>query len=66
MEERKVRRQYTQEFKVGTVELLQNGDKTAVEVARNLGTRVELLYRWKNEYLSSRADAFKLLVIHWI
>lgn len=56
--QRKSRRQFTREFKVEAVELLVNGGKTAVEVARNLGIRVELLYRWKNEYLSHRADAF--------
>ena len=56
--QRKSRRQFTREFKVEAAELLLNGHKTAVEVARNLGIRVELLYRWKSEYLSSRAEAF--------
>jgi len=58
MEQNKTRRQYTREFKVEAVELLHNGEKTAVEVARNLGIRVELLYRWKSEYLGNRGDAF--------
>ena len=58
MEAKKTRRQFTREFKVEAVELVLRGDKTAVEVARNLGIRVELLYRWKNEYLSHQADAF--------
>ena len=58
MEEKLTRRQFPQAFKVEAVELLLRGDKKAVEVARNLGIRVELLYRWKNEYVSSRADAF--------
>ena len=58
MEERKSRRQFTREFKSEAVELLLNGGKTAVEVARNLGIRVELLYRWKNEHLSNKAQAF--------
>ena len=57
MEEKKSCRQFTREFKVEVVELLLNGDKTAVDVARNLGIRVELLYRRKNEYLSNRANA---------
>ena len=52
------RRQFTREFKSEAVELLLNGGKTAVEVARNLGIRVELLYRWKNEYVSNKAQAF--------
>ena len=58
MEEKRTRRLFNREFKVEAVELLLNGNKKAVEVARNLGIRVELLYRWKNEYLSSRAEAF--------
>ncbi len=58
MEEKRSRRQFTREFKFEAVELLLNGDKTAVEVARNLGIRVELLYRWKNEYVSNNAQAF--------
>ncbi len=58
MEEKKTRRQFTQEFKVETVELLLHGNKTGVEVARDLGIRVELLYRWKNEYVSNNAQAF--------
>lgn len=58
MEERRSRRQFTREFKFEVMELLLNGDKTAVEVARNLGLRVELLYRWKNEYVSNNAQTF--------
>ncbi len=58
MEEKKTRRQFSQEFKVETVELLLRGNKTAVEIARNLGIRAELLYRWKNEYVSNKVQAF--------
>jgi len=58
MDEKRSRRQFTREFKFEAVELLLNGDKTAVEVARNLGIRVELLYRWKNECVSNKAQAF--------
>ncbi len=58
MEEKRTRRVFPRAFKVEAVELLLNGGQTAVEVARNLGVRVELLYRWKNEYMSNRGDAF--------
>ena len=58
MKEQKSRRQFTREFKEEAVTLLLGGDKRAVEVARNLGIRAELLYRWKNEYLNDRAQAF--------
>ncbi|MCH8838298.1 MAG: transposase [Candidatus Marinimicrobia bacterium] len=43
--QRRSRRQFTREFKSEAVELLFNGSDTAVKVARNLGIRVELLYR---------------------
>ena len=42
MEEQRSRRQYTREFKVEAGELLLFGDKTAMELAGNLGIRVEL------------------------
>ena len=58
MEEKRARRQFTREFKVEAVELLLHGDKTAVEVAGNLGIRVELLYRWKGEYVSRQEHSF--------
>ena len=58
MEERPTRRQFTREFKVEAVELLLRGDKTGVEVARNLGIRAELLYRWKSEYLNNTEHSF--------
>ena len=52
------RRQYTREFKLETVEFLLRGDKTGVEVARDLGIRVDLLYRWKKEYLNDKNHSF--------
>ena len=58
MREIKKRRQYTKEFKIETVEFLLRGDKTAMEVARDLGIRAELLYRWKREYLNDNNHSF--------
>ncbi len=58
MDERDTRRHFTREFKVEAVELLMNGDKSGVEIARNLGIRPELLYRWKSEYLNNEALSF--------
>ncbi len=56
--QRDTRRQFTREFKIEAVELLLQGDKKGVEVARNLGIRPELLYRWKGEYLSIKEHSF--------
>ncbi len=58
MIERKPRRQYTREFKIEAVEFLLRSDKTAVGIARDLGIRTELLYRWKKEYLNDQNHSF--------
>lgn len=56
--ERVIRRQYTKAFKVEAVELLLRSDKTAMAIAGDLGIRVELLYRWKGEYLNDKKNSF--------
>ncbi len=58
MLERETRRRFTKEFKVEAVELVLRGNKKAVEIARDLGIRPELLYRWKSEYLTDQVSAF--------
>ncbi len=58
MNEIQTRRVFTREFKIEAVEHLLNSDKPATEIARDLGIRVELLYRWKQEYLNSKANSF--------
>ena len=58
IDERETRRHFTREFKVEAVELLLNGERKGIEVARNLGIRPELLYRWKGEYLANQAHSF--------
>lgn len=54
----KSRRQFSKQFKTEAVELLLKKGKPAVEIAGNLGIRVELLYRWKQEYLDKNRTAF--------
>ena len=41
------RRQYTQEFKLEAVRLATSGEKSANQVARELGIRPEMLRQWK-------------------
>jgi transposase len=48
--EKQVRRQFTKEFKVEAVELMMRTDKSAADIARDLGIRPELLYLCKSEY----------------
>jgi transposase len=43
------RRTYTQEYKVEAVRLVQAGDKSLAEVARELGMRADLLRKWKRQ-----------------
>lgn len=52
------RRQFTREFKIEAVEMLLNSDRKGTEVARSLGIRPELLYRWKGDYLSNEEHSF--------
>ena len=58
MNEIKTRRQFTREFKLETVEFLLRGNKSAAEVARDLGIRTGLLHRWKREYLNDKNYSF--------
>ena len=43
------RRQYTQEFKLEAVRLVTAGEKSANQVARELGIRPEMLRQWKRQ-----------------
>ena len=54
----KQRRLYAKEFKLEAVRLMQEPDRSAVEVARNLGIRVERLYEWKRQYAKQAVAAF--------
>jgi transposase len=43
---------------VETVELMLRSEKPATEIARDLGIRPELLYRWKSEYQTKKEISF--------
>lgn len=49
---------YTKEFKIETVRLLKLGDKPASELARELGVKRSLLYRWKDQIEEKGDSAF--------
>ncbi len=55
----KKRPSYTKEFKLEAVRLLERGEKSAADLARELGIRRNQLYKWQ-EQLSAKgkADAF--------
>ena len=44
------RRKYDRQFKIDAVELLKRSEKAAVEVAKELGIKSDLLSRWKREF----------------
>lgn len=53
---RKPYKQYSREFKQEAIRLAEVGDKTASQVARELGIRVNQLWKWKQQ-LEAEASA---------
>lgn len=51
------RRKFDKEFKLMTVELSKNRENLN-ELAQELGIRVELIYRWRTEFLDKGAGSF--------
>ena len=49
MRGKQIHRRYSKQFKTDAVELALRSNKSVVEIARDLGIRAELLYRWKAE-----------------
>lgn len=58
MTEQRQRRRFMSEFKTEAIELAQRSDKTVVQIAKGLGIRPELLYRWRSEYMCAKGQAF--------
>lgn len=54
----KKRNRFTREFKVEAVRLLEEGNKPAADLARELGIRRNQLYRWKDVVDKKGNDAF--------
>lgn len=52
------RRQFPKAFKQETLKLIRTSGKTTVEIARDLGLRPELIYRWKSESKTEGTQAF--------
>jgi len=58
MESEKRRKKYDRQFKIDAVSMVINGDRTVAEVARDLGIKVDVLYRWKRELSLEKTEAF--------
>jgi transposase len=54
----KTRNSYTKEFKLEAVRLLEQGDKSATELALDLGVKRTLLYRWQEQLKKAGETAF--------
>ena len=49
---------YTKEFKVEAVRLAAESDKSVTQVARELGLRVNQIYKWRKELEEKQDSAF--------
>ena len=49
---------YSKEFKLEAVRLAENADKPITDLARELGIRVNQIYKWKQQLSDKRGDAF--------
>ena len=54
--DRKKYRTYTKEFKLEALELLENSDKTASELERELGITTGMVLKWKQRYKVNKAE----------
>ena|SRR5689334_15071710 len=52
------RKKFTPEFKHEAVQLLQNGNRSGSEVARELGIARNQLYKWQTDLRTRGASAF--------
>ncbi len=50
---------YSKEFKLEAIKLLREGNRPAAEVARELGVKRELLYRWCAQLEEKGSGTFK-------
>ena len=50
------RQRFTKQFKLEALKLLKSGEQSGAEIARQLGIRRNILYKWQQE-LTDKADA---------
>ena len=52
------RRRFSREFKLGAIRLLKQGERSAAQLARELGVPRNRLYKWEAELARSGEQAF--------
>ena len=55
---RKKYTRYSKEFKLEAIRLADESDKPVTQVARELGLRVNQIYKWKKQLEAKQGDAF--------
>jgi transposase len=58
MSEKQQRRRFDAQFKLDALRLIQESNRKISDIARELGIRPELLYRWKSEHTADPEQAF--------
>lgn len=58
MSEPQRRRKFDAQFKYDALRMIQESNRRITDIARELGIRPELLYRWKNEQAADPENAF--------
>jgi transposase len=53
------RNTYTKEFKLEAIRLLESSDKPGADIARELGIKRNMLYKWQKQLSNKGADAFR-------
>lgn len=52
-------RRFSKEFKLEAVRLAKGSDQSLTQVARELGIRVNQIYKWHKEFDAKQGDAFR-------
>ena len=58
IENKKSKKQYAKEFKEQTAKSIVEGQKKVAAVSRETGISENVLYRWKNDYIENKENAY--------
>ena len=51
-------RRYDKQFKLDALRMIQDSDRSIAEIARELGIHPNILYRWRDQFLSDPEHSF--------